>query len=71
VERKLGGGANFVLIQPTGDGTIKYRWEKLRNEMLSGTLEANTMEAIPEIDSATYVLVETTARRGTYKTASG
>jgi len=59
VERKLDGAARSVLIQPTGDGIIKYLREKLRNdttpEMMSATLEANIMESIPEISSETYV----------------
>jgi len=73
VERKLGGAANFILIQPTGDGMIKYLREKLRNdtapEMMSSTLEANIMETIPEISSATYV--ETIARAKACKLTSG
>jgi len=59
VERKLGGAAGFVLIEPTGDGIIGYLREKLRNdttpEMMSSTLEANIMESISHISSETYV----------------
>jgi len=59
VERKLGGAAAFVLIEPTGDGIIGYLREKLRNdttpEMMSSTLEANIMENISHISSETYV----------------
>ena len=72
VERKLNGAATFVLIEPTGDGIIKYLHEKLRNdttpEMMSGTLEADIMESIPKISSETYV--ETSARAKLCKAAS-
>jgi len=73
VERKLGGAANFVLIQPTEDGMFKYLREKLRNdttpEMMSSTLEANIMQSIPEISSATYV--EPISRAKACKPTSG
>jgi len=66
VERSLGGAATFVLIQPTGDGIIKYLREKLRSdttpEMMSTTLEANILECISQISSETYV--ETMQWRG-------
>jgi len=59
VERKLGGAAAFVKIEPTGDGIIGYLREKLRSdtapEMMSNTLEANIVESISQISSATYV----------------
>ena len=59
VERKLGGAATFVLIEPTGDGIIEYLLEKLRNdttpEMMSSTLKANILESIPQLCSETYV----------------
>jgi len=75
VERKLGGAANFVLIQPTGDGMIKYLREKLRNdtapEMMSSTLEANIIQTIPEISSATYVETIARQRRANISQANG
>jgi len=59
VERKLGGVAAFVKIEPTGDGIVGYLREKLRSdtspEMMSNTLEANIVESISQISSATYV----------------
>ena len=59
VERKLGGAAAFVLIEPTSDGIIGYLREKLRHdttpEMMSSTLETDIMEIISNISSETYV----------------
>ena len=59
VERKLGGAAAFLLIEPTGDGIIRYLHEKLRNdttpEIMSNALEENIMESISQIGSETYV----------------
>jgi len=59
VEEKLGGAANFVFIQPTDDGLIRFLREKLRKDtapnIMSSTLEANIMKSIPEISSETYV----------------
>jgi len=59
VERKLGGAATFVLIEPTGDGITGYLREKLRSdttpEMMSSALEENIMGSISQISSATYV----------------
>jgi len=59
VEGKLGGAANFVFIQPTDDGLIRFLQEKLRKDttpnIMSSTLEANIMKSIPEISSETYV----------------
>jgi len=58
VERKFGGAAASVLIEPTGDGIIRYIREKLRSdtapEMMSSTLEASIMETISH-SSETYV----------------
>ena len=55
VERKLGQAANFVLIEPTGDGIVKYLREKMRNdttpELMSSALEADIMEWVPKICS--------------------
>ena len=72
VERKLNGAATFVLIEPTGDGIIKYLLEKLRNdttpEMMSSTLEANILESIPQLCSETYV--DTSARAKPCKASS-
>ena len=73
VERKLYGAATFVLIEPTGEGIIKYLLEKLRNdttpEMMSSTLEANNLESIPQLCSETYV--EASARAKPCKATSG
>ena len=59
MERKLGGAAAFAKIEPADDGIIGYLREKLRSdtapEMMSSTLEANIMESISQIGSATYV----------------
>jgi len=59
VERKLGGAAAFVLIEPTGDGIIGYLRERLRcdttPEMMSSALEHNIMETISQTASGTYV----------------
>jgi len=54
VERKVDTVATFILIEPTGDGMVKYLREKLRNdttpEMMSSTFGVNIiMEGIPEI----------------------
>ena len=66
VERKLGGAAASVLIEPTGDGMIKYLLEKLRNdttpEMMSSALEANILESIPQLCSETYVATSARAK---------
>jgi len=66
VERRLDGAADFLLIEPTGDGVVRYLREKLRNdttpEMMSSALEANIMESIPEISSKTYVKNSARAR---------
>ena len=73
VERKLDGAATFVLIEPTGDGIIRYLREKLRNdttpEMMSSTLEANILESIPYLSSETYV--ETSGRAKPCQAPSG
>jgi len=59
VERKLEGTASFVLIEPMGDGIVRYLRKKLTNdtflEMMSSTLEANIIELIPEVSSEKYV----------------
>jgi len=59
VERKFGGAAASVLIEPTGDGIIGYILEQLKSdttpEMMSSTLEASIMETISHISSETYV----------------
>jgi len=59
VERKLGGAAAFILIEPTGDGIIEYLREKLRSdttpEMMSSALEENILESISQLSSETYV----------------
>jgi len=59
VERRLGGAAAFVLIEPTGDGIVGYLREKLRSdttpEMMSSALEDNILESISQLSSETYV----------------
>ena len=64
VEKRLGGAATFISIQPTEDGVFRYLRDKLRNditpEIMSSTLEAEIMKAIPGMNSESYV--ETSAR---------
>jgi len=59
VERKWGGAAAFVLIEPTGDGIVEYLREKLRSdttpEMMNSGLEENILESISQLSSETYV----------------
>ena len=59
VERKLGGAAAFILIEPTGDGIIEYLREKLISdttpEMMNSALEENILESISQLSSETYV----------------
>ena len=59
VERKLDREATFVLIEPTGDGIVRYLPKKLKNDttpdMMSNTLEADIIERIPERSSETYL----------------
>jgi len=59
VERKLGGVATFILIQPTEDGIVRYLRDRLENdttpEVMNSTLEAEIMRSIPEMNSGTYV----------------
>jgi len=59
VERRLDGTATFILIEPMGDGIVKYLREKLKNdttpEEMTSALEANIMESISQLSSETYV----------------
>ena len=59
VERRLGGAAAFVLIEPTGGGIIAYLRERLRSdttpEMMSSALETSIIESISKTASETYV----------------
>jgi len=59
VERRLGGTASFVFVQPADDGVAEFLREKLRRDttpdIMSSTLEAEIMKSIPEISSETYV----------------
>ena len=59
VEKRLGGAASFVFIQPADDGVAEFLREKLRRDttpdIMSSTLEAEIMKVIPEISSETYV----------------
>ena len=54
----ISGEVTFGLIEPTGDGIVKY-CKKLRNDtipnMMSSTLEATIIERIPQIRPETYV----------------
>ena len=58
-EKRLDGAVTFISIQPTEDGVVRYLHDKLRNdttpEIMSSTLEADIMKAIPEMNSETYV----------------
>ena len=64
VEKRLDGAANFMSIQPTEDGVVRYLRDKLKSdtvpEMMSSALEAEILETIPEMNSETYV--ETSAK---------
>jgi len=59
VERRLGGAAAFVLIEPTGDGITRYLREKLRSdttpEIMSSALEENILQSISQLSAETYV----------------
>ena len=59
VEKRLNGAANFISIQPTEDGVVRYLRSKLKNgatpEIMSSTLEEGIMKIIPEMNSETYV----------------
>ena len=59
VERRLGGAASFVFIQPADDGVAEFLREKLRRDttpdIMSSTLEAEILKNILEISSETYV----------------
>ena len=59
IERRFGGGAIFLSIEPTEDDVLRYLRERLRNdttpEIMSNGLEADIMKYIPEVSSETYV----------------
>ena len=59
VDKRLGGSATFISIQPTEDGVVRYLRDKLGKdttpEAMSSTLEAEIVKGIPEINSETYV----------------
>ena len=59
VERRLGGTASFVYVQPADDGVAEFLREKLRRDttpdIIDSRLEAEIMKNIPEISSETYV----------------
>ena len=59
VEKRLGGAATFLSIQPTEDGVVRYLRDRLRDdttpEIMSSKLEAEIMKSIPEANSETYV----------------
>ena len=59
IERRLGGGAIFLSIEPTEDDVLRYLRERLRNdttpEIMNNKLEADIMKCIPEASSETYV----------------
>ena len=59
VERRLGGVASFISIQPTEEGVVRYLRDKLGKdttpEAMSSTLEAEIVRSIPEMNSETYV----------------
>jgi len=59
IQRRLGGGAIFISIEPTEDDVLRYLREKLRNdtrpEIMNSTLAGNILKSIPEASSETYV----------------
>ena len=59
MEKELDREVTFVVMEPTGDGIVRYLSKRLRNdtipEITSSTREANIIECIPEISSETYV----------------
>ena len=59
VGKRLDGAVTSISIQPTEDGVVRYLCDKPRNdttpEIMSSTLEAEIMKAIPEMSSETYV----------------
>ena len=59
VERRLGGVASFISIQPTEEGVVRYLRDKLRNdttpEIMSSALEDEIIKSIPDMNSETYV----------------
>ena len=59
VERRLGGVATFISIQPTEEGVVRYLRDKLEKdttpEAMSSTLEAEIVRSIPGMNSETYV----------------
>ena len=59
IERRLGGAAVFISIEPTEDDVLRYLREKLRNdtspEIMNGALEMDILKTIPEASSETYV----------------
>ena len=61
VEKRLGGVVNFISIQPTEEGVVRYLRDKLEKdttpEAMSSTLEAEIVRSIPEMNSGTYVEV--------------
>ena len=59
VERELGGGATFIVIQTTEDGVFRFFRDKLRKDtipnIMSSALEGDIMKRILAISSETYV----------------
>jgi len=59
VERELRGAANFLFIQATEDGVVRFLREKIRKDTspstMSSTLEEDIIQSIPAISSETYV----------------
>ena len=59
IERRLGGAAVFMAIEPTEDDVLRFLGERLRNdtspEIMNPTLESDILKRIPEASSETYV----------------
>ena len=59
IERRVGGGANFISIEPKEDDVVRYLRERLRNdttpEVMNRALEEDILKSIPEASSETYV----------------
>ena len=59
IERRIGGGAIFISIEPKKDDVLRYLRERLRNdttpEIMNSALEEDILKSIPEASSETYV----------------
>jgi len=59
IERRIGGGAILISIEPKEDDVLRYLRERLRNdttpEIMNSALEEDILKSIPEASSETYV----------------